>query len=447
MTAAPAPPAETLPPPPVRRLRIAATVAAVGLLAALLTVASCHDTRGRILLLEQFMAGQARGIAGAVLHVAADDRTSGQAVGQTGHVIDALCTTGLGVRFIEVAGDRGLAFATPQVAGLDTGVRAVPDGPPQEYTTPAGPVFEVAVVGQLPDGERVVVRVGLDPGPLRALRRDITVRSRLRLGAGAASLVLVSVLLLTLQRQAVLDRAVAKAARRLARHEEEARRTEKLAAMGALAAGVAHQLRNPLNSIHLLAQVLAGDTEVPESARTRARHIIGEAARIDGRIRQFMDFARPREPRFEAVAVDEVVRGVAELQAAARAGSGVEIVGYAPSPLVVPADRGYLVEILENLVRNAVQAGATKVMASLVADGEHLELSVADNGPGVPETDRERIFDLTFTTRPDGTGLGLAIVSQLTAALGGTAALADGPGLEGRGARFTVRLSRQRSTA
>jgi signal transduction histidine kinase len=255
------------------------------------------------------------------------------------------------------------------------------------------------------------------------------------------------VLLLTLQRQAVLDRAVAKAARRLARHEEEARRTEKLAAMGALAAGVAHQLRNPLNSIHLLAQMLAGDAEVPEPARTRARHISGEAARIDGRIRQFLDFARPREPRFEAVAVDEVVRGVAELQAAARAGSGVEIVGYAPSPLVVPADRGFLVEILENLVRNAVQAGATKVMASLVADGEHLELSVADNGPGVPEADRERIFDLYFTTRPDGTGLGLAIVSQLAAALGGTAALADGPGLEGRGARLTVRLPRQRSTA
>jgi len=441
-------PASVLSPvPPPRRLRIAGTVAVVALLAVLLMVGSCHDTRARISRLEDFMAGQARGVAGAALHVAADERNIGSSREQIDHVIAALGVS-LGVRFIDVRGDRGLVLGSPGTAALREALPP-PDvgGPPHEYDTAAGPVFEVATAGRLSDGERVVVRVGLDPGPLRVLRQDVTVRSRLRLGVLAASAALVSVLLLSLQRQAVLDREVAKAARRLERHEEEARRSEKLVAMGALAAGVAHQVRNPLNSIHLLSQAMASDGALPEAARTQARHIIDESARIDGRIRQFLDFARPREPVFEPVAVDALVRDVAGHQAAVHAGRGVEIVGYAPSHQEIVADRGFLVEILENLVRNAVEAGATKVLASLVAAGDGVEVAVADNGPGIPDQDRERVFDLYYTTRPDGNGLGLSIVSQLAAALGGRVAVADGAGLEGRGARFTLHLPRRRSTA
>ncbi len=433
--------------PPVRRLRLAGTIAVVSLLSVLLTVGSCNDTRGRIARIEEFMAGQARGIADVVLHVAADDQSPAAVAPQLGHVIAALGAN-LGVRFIDVSGG-GLAVTTPGGAILrDAAPRAaLPGGPPLEYDTPGGPVFEVAAAGSLPDGGPVLVRVGLDPEPLHMLRRDITLRSRLRLGVGAAGAALVSVLLLSLQRQAVLGREVAKVSRRLERREEEARRSEKLVAMGTLAAGVAHQLRNPLNSIHLLAQGLAADSDLPPAARDKVAHISGETARIDGRIRQFLEFACPREPLPEAVEVDAVVRGVAELQAAARAGTGVEIIGYAPSPQTIRTDRGFLVEILENLVRNAVQAGATKIMASLVAAGEHLEITVADNGPGIPAAERERVFDLYYTTRPDGNGLGLSIVSQMTAALGGTVTVADGPGLEGRGARFVLRLPRQRSTA
>ena len=434
------------PAPPVRRLRLAATIAVVSLLAVLLTVGSCNDTRGRIARVEEFMAGQARGIADVVLHVAADDQASAAAAPQLDHVIAALGAN-LGVRFIDVSGG-GLAATTPGGAALRDAApgAAAPGGAPLEYDTPGGAVFEVAASGILPDGSPVLVRVGLDPEPLHMLRRDITLRSRLRLGVGAAGAALVSVLLLSLQRQAVLGREVAKVSRRLERQEEEARRSEKLVAMGTLAAGVAHQLRNPLNSIHLLAQALATDGGLPPGARDKVAHISGETARIDGRIRQFLEFACPRAPLPEPVEVDAVVRGVAELQAAARAGTGVEIIGYAPSPLTLRTDRGFLVEILENLVRNAVQAGATKIMAALVAAGEHLEITVADNGPGIPAGERERVFDLYYTTRPDGNGLGLSIVSQMTAALGGTVAVSDGPGLEGRGARFVVRLPRHRST-
>jgi signal transduction histidine kinase len=433
--------------PELRRLRAAVTLVAVSALAVLLALAARHDTRGHLGRIEDFIAGQARGIGEAAVHLASDERAAGDRPGELEHAVTALGLN-LGVRFIEIRGDRGLLVATPgaSVPAAAAPEPAAPGGPPREYPAPGGSVYEVAVSGALVDGEQVVARVGLDPGPLQQLRHDAMVRARLRLGLGAAGAALIMVLLLSLQRQAVLGREVAKIRRRLERQEEEARRNEKLAAMGALAAGVAHQLRNPLNSIHLLTQVLAGDPALGEEARTRVGHITGEAARIDRRIRQFLDFARPREPVLEPVAVDEVVQGVAALQADARRQAGVEIIGYAPSRQVMIADRGFIVEILENLVRNAAEAGATKIMASLVAGGEHIDIAVADNGPGIAAAERGRVFDLYYTTRPDGSGLGLSIASQLAATLGGNIRLDDEPGLEGRGARFVLRLPHRRSS-
>ncbi|HPF69416.1 MAG TPA: hypothetical protein PLQ13_02000, partial [Candidatus Krumholzibacteria bacterium] len=183
------------------RLRLAGTAAAVAALAVLLTVASCHDTRGRIARVEDLMTDQARGIGAATIHIAADDRVSGGTAGQLAHVITALGAN-LGVRFIAVAGDRGLAVGTP---GAETVMAAAPepaepDGPPRRYAVRGGTVYEVAAAGVLPDGERVVVRVGLDGAALDALNRDATVRARLRLALGVATAALAAVLLLTLQR-------------------------------------------------------------------------------------------------------------------------------------------------------------------------------------------------------------------------------------------------------
>jgi len=426
-----------------RRLRTFITGVSVVLLAGLLVVASRLDTRSRIASIEALADGHVDTAAEVVFHLAQDGWAAPGASEQLQHVVEALGQDGA-VRYIVVRADDRIVAAT---AGADTIIAAArpTHGPDATHhlLTPVGRVHEhrrSAVCA----GREFTVRIGLDDGPVHQLRQDIALRAKVRGGVVVVSAALVSVLLLMLQRHAVLNREVNRVYDRLERREEEARRTEKLAAMGSLAAGVAHQLRNPLNSIHMIAQIMESESDLDDNVRDSAGHIRRETARIDASIGQFLDFARPREPVFVPVDAAATLREVTELQATAHHGRGVELTGYAPGPVEMETDRGFLVEIIENLLRNAVEAGATKVVASLVLDTDHAEISVADDGPGVPASEREKIFDLYYTSRADGSGLGLSIVSQLAASLGGAAALAEGPGLNRRGARFTVRLPRKR---
>jgi two-component system sensor histidine kinase HydH len=431
--------------PVPRRLRNLATAAAVLVLAALLGFESCSDAHGDVTGLGNLMAAEARGLADVVAHVAADALAGGGTGEQLVHVVELLDTDPR-VRYVAVTEDGRVLTATgaaagsmapPEATGHRTGVR--------EFDTPDGTVLEITRPLPLSGGRTLAIRVGLDAEPLATARRDTVLRQRVHSGLVLASVVLIVALLLARQRQATLDREISRVSDRLARHEAEARRQDKLVAMGALAAGVAHQLRNPLNSIHMLAQVMAGDRDLPPQVAERARQIHRESARLDARISEFLEFARPRSPVIEDCDLGPLVMQVAELQSAARAASGVEVIGYAPHPLVVPTDRGFVREILENLMRNALEAGATRVLASLAAVRDRAEITVADDGPGVPAAERERIFDLYYTSRPDGTGLGLSLANQMAAALSGTLTLSDAEGLSGRGAMFVLQLPLRRS--
>ena len=434
-----------------RRRRTAATVAVILLLVTILGLESHHGTRDHYSGLEDFMTAEARSLAEVVAHVALDRFGAGESPAQLEHIIDALGSAPH-LRFVVLDGPGNARMASP---GADSLLVTAPAGFLQpvlpetvtEFLSPVGPVFAFTRFLDLPDGRSTLILVGLDATPLIELRKDSILRQRLHLALVAVSIILVSALLLAQQRQTNLDREIAAVSLRLQRRESEARRREKLVAMGALAAGVAHQLRNPLNSIHLLSQMLCADPKITGPVARTADQIRGEAARIDASITQFLEFARPRDPLFQRFDLAVLVREIADLHNTAHADRGVEITGYAPSPLFVEADRGFVVEILENLLRNALEAGALRIMASLVQERGVAVVTVADDGPGVPEGERERIFDLYYTTRPDGTGLGLSLANQMAAALDGKLALADKPGLSGRGARFTLELPRRRSTS
>jgi signal transduction histidine kinase len=431
-----------------RPLRTVATAAAVLLLVSLLTVETCHESRTRTAGLTDLMREEARGVADVVAHVATDALAAGAVAEQLEHIV-AVMTTCSRIRYIDL---RGPAGAVATSAGAEAALAAAPAAAPpadaaaayREFLAPAGAVLELA---RPLDETDLVLRVGLDAEPLRIMRRESTIRQRLHVALVIASLALVSALLLARQRQAMLDREIDRFSRRLERHEEEARRREKLVAMGALGAGFAHQLRNPLNSIHLLAEVLGGDRDLPPAVAENAGHIRHEAERIDASIARFLEFARPREPVLQPCDVATLVHDVTDLQNAAHAAREVEVTGYAPSPLIILADRDFLREILENLLRNAIEAGASRVLASVIQQGGQVEITVADDGPGVPTADRERIFDLYYTSRPDGTGLGLSLANQMAGALSGTLSLSDEAGLSGRGARFVLRLPRGRSAS
>jgi signal transduction histidine kinase len=200
----------------------------------------------------------------------------------------------------------------------------------------------------------------------------------------------------------------------------ELKRTETLAAIGKMMAGVAHEIRNPLGAISNSATVLARDLVLEGDDRKLMEIIVREANRLRDTINEFLTFAHPPPYNFTAVDLQRVMEEVLYL---ARRDSLCSV--QTKLTLDVPADlppvqvdRDRLQQILWNLIRNALEATKGKVNAFLSARLETSEnipgviLSIADDGPGIPPQDRELIFEPFFTRKARGSGLGLALVQS-----------------------------------
>ncbi|HEY7725626.1 MAG TPA: GAF domain-containing protein [Anaeromyxobacteraceae bacterium] len=226
----------------------------------------------------------------------------------------------------------------------------------------------------------------------------------------------------------------------LNRAQEQLVHRERLAALGELAAVVAHEVRNPLgvifNSLAALRRLLrpAGD------ARTLLDIVGEEADRLNRIVGDLLDFARPGAPEFRPEAVDRLLDEVAQV-ALAQAAPGVSLLReIEPDLPPVPADARQLRQALLNVALNAVQSmpdGGTLALRAR-SDGDAVRLEIADSGPGVAEELRSRIFEPFFTTRASGTGLGLAVVRRVVDDHRGTVAVEEARG--GRGAAFVIRL-------
>ncbi|OFX23320.1 MAG: PAS domain-containing sensor histidine kinase [Anaeromyxobacter sp. RBG_16_69_14] len=213
--------------------------------------------------------------------------------------------------------------------------------------------------------------------------------------------------------------------------ERRMMRSEKLAVVGSLAAGLAHEIGTPLNVISATAEYLMVDGAPGERAR-RLREIVGETDRISRLVRELLAFARGSGAERALVDVPAAVSRVLSLLAIPAEKKRVRVEADLPATLPpVLADPDGLHQVLVNLLVNAVSAvgdgGRVGVRARTGPDGAHLALEVHDDGPGVPEALRERVFDPFFTTRPDGTGLGLAVCARIVAAHGGDLRVGAGP--------------------
>jgi signal transduction histidine kinase len=166
-----------------------------------------------------------------------------------------------------------------------------------------------------------------------------------------------------------------------------------------------------------------------------------ESRRVNDRIQQFLDFARP--PRLAARPTDlgELTRSVEESARATGAAKGVEVTSDPSGAGTATVDPDQLRQVLENLVRNAVEATPEGGRVSIVAcrRGKFHEIEVIDTGKGIEPGDLPRLFDLYFTTKAEGTGVGLAVAQQVVTAHGGTIEVDSTPG---RGTRMTIRLPR-----
>lgn len=218
------------------------------------------------------------------------------------------------------------------------------------------------------------------------------------------------------------------------------RHSEKMAAIGQLAAGVAHELGAPLNVVDGYAQRALREPELSKKSADRLRRIRGEVRRMEDIVRQLMDFSRRERPNLRRIGADRLARtALARVDGTSGLCGRIELAGCAPIPCF-EVDRARIEQALLNLLRNAVQAAPHgKVRLGWFTRGDEAGFIIEDDGPGVPEDLRERIFEPFFTTKPvgRGTGLGLSVTHGIIEEHGGRIELTRS---ELGGARFHVIL-------
>ena len=218
--------------------------------------------------------------------------------------------------------------------------------------------------------------------------------------------------------------------------------SERLAAVGRITAGVAHEVKNPLNSMRLwlenLKESLPPDRD---SASQQAVQVLDkEIDRLDAVVKRFLDFTRPMEIRLEATQLSDLLKEVLEIAHPQLERSGIQVARLLPIDVPeVYVDRGLLKQAVLNLVLNAAEAMPSGGQLRLVLSrrGEMAEISVGDTGKGIAPEHRQKIFQLFFTTRPGGSGIGLASTFRIVQLHNGSI---DFTSEVGRGTTFRIEL-------
>ncbi|MGA2214792.1 MAG: ATP-binding protein [Bryobacteraceae bacterium] len=216
---------------------------------------------------------------------------------------------------------------------------------------------------------------------------------------------------------------LAEANRNLREAEATVRRTERLAALGQLSAGLAHEIRNPLSTIKGSAEMLLKNVDADSAvSRELAGFISSEVDRTNALVTRFLDFARPLALRLERTEVTEVIdEAVAEVEKHTPPLDVSIYKSYSPEIPPFFFDRQLVERVLYNLLLNAAQASPPQGSVTIKTRqlGDTVEISVIDRGSGIAPKDRESIFNPFFTTKSSGVGLGLAIVSKIVDEHGG----------------------------
>lgn len=300
---------------------------------------------------------------------------------------------------------------------------------------PAGDLGTLDVT--VPIGEFGSLRIGISQDEMerrvtqlrRELLRQTTLIGTLTVGIVAAAFALIWVLI-----------------RRGERLEAQAASAERLAYLGTLAAGLAHEIRNPLNSLNLNMQMLEEDlgAATRESTGKRLLSITrAEIGRLERLVTDFLAYARPRALQLETVPAIDLLVSARDVLGPQIAAAGAEVrLDDESQGAEVRVDREQMQQLLINLLQNALNATEgtgrrPQLVLSARRDGARVELAVRDNGRGVPESERGRIFEVFYSNRRGGTGLGLAIADRIAFAHGGVLSFETE---EGYGSSFRVSL-------
>ncbi|HUV31380.1 MAG TPA: ATP-binding protein [Acidobacteriota bacterium] len=228
--------------------------------------------------------------------------------------------------------------------------------------------------------------------------------------------------------------------RRQQETQRQLERSHQLSIIGRMAAGVAHEIKNPLASIKGAVEILTGESASRQDKEEFGRIIGSEVRRIDGTISEFLAFGRPKQARLERTDLTETLKTTIRQFENQAASAGVRLRSDVADGIVVTADREKIHQVVLNLLLNALEASGqgSNIEIGLVREGaKSARLSVTDFGRGISEEDQGRIFEPFYTTKSSGSGLGLAVARSIVESHNGSISVTSEPS---SGTEFVVRL-------
>ncbi len=286
------------------------------------------------------------------------------------------------------------------------------------------------------------LQVGFSTAQISELRRSVINQILVRSGFFTIALVAIFIFLINRQNTLLLRAEKSKIEQDVIRLEQINRQQEKQAAVGTLAAGLAHEIRNPLNAIGILAQRLkrqSGSSHQDDEIAEMSATMVAEIKRLNQILEDFLSYSRPTPLKFSQFDLQEIFSRLELLFDEQARKKRVELVFPDKGDFTIKGDPEYLKQALANIVRNGLEATPTGGRVTITADTikTELHLTITDTGHGIPDEEIARIFDLFYTTREEGNGIGLAVTHKIISDHNGTIEVTSEPG---KGTSFHIIL-------
>ena len=372
-------------------------------------------------------------------------RNSGGAIvvnTDSGKMLDFRKTVGLGTLFNKIGSLEGVSYITLQdsigIVAASSGVtemtRIIDDpflyhawkstGGSRMISQEGKEILEVVRSLVVDDVNLGLVRIGLHTTEINKIRQRAIRQFFLLFFVSIVSGAFVLFFTILRQNYLLLNAEHDRILREVRRMEAETRRNERLTSMGQLAAGVAHEIRNPLNAISIITQRIKAEfstTENQEEYTSLLSTIGKEITRISMIVENFLKFARPPKLVISSVDVEELINDALTVTAEHAKREGITVNTFIDTGLRCRCDYDQLKQAFLNIILNAFDAIAEKGLISIFASRKNHELEIRfeDNGAGIAEDVLPKIFDPYFTTRSKGNGLGLSEVHRIITAHGG----------------------------
>lgn len=225
--------------------------------------------------------------------------------------------------------------------------------------------------------------------------------------------------------------------------ERQLERSRRMASLGKMAAGIAHEIRNPLGTLRGFAQYFRGQTGQTDEGVSFADLMVSEVDRLNHTVSSLLQFARPREPEMREIRLDKLFEKTHRLMEPDFLKKTIDFSSSLATDIQLTGDEDLLLQVLLNLLKNSISATPSNGRISLSCrqeeNGNTVSITVEDNGKGMSREVRDRMFDPFFTTRKSGTGLGLAVSHQIIEQHNGSVEVRTAPA---KGCKITVRLPR-----